>query len=433
MKKYLLVFVLLFAMSAAFSQAGTKPAPQKQPSTADMNKMMEEAMKGMSKEDQAAMKKVMEDMMPEMMQGNSKMANYPEFASNKQLVPQKDIARINAIPKKKLTKADMSSYATNLYNKLMAKGNTAEMAMVKKIVAQSPKANDIGSAAILAMIQGHAQAAMALSMKAVQLDPANPNYQNNMASLLTQYGYPEQAVPVLQKLRKDFPENSTVMNNLAHAWLGLGEIDSANSIIKKAGGLNPYHPETKQTEGVIEETTGNPVKAAEGYQESMENAINPFTEQLIKNNKGHSNPTLDYEKLKHSITIYEYFRKDWIKIPTLSDNVSGYENDMAILNGYEKMFEELKSKIEVMKEASAQEINALADESVDGTNFAKAMMKESMKGINAMSKPAVVVQLVLQKYLADWMSKYTNESIELRNMIDAKRAEMTKSGKNEKC
>jgi len=323
MKKYLLGLVLLFVMAAAFSQPSKKPAPQKQPSPADMNKMMEEAMKGTSKEDQAAMKKVMENMMPEMTQGNSKMANYPEFASNKQLVPKKDIARINAIPKKKLTKADINSYATDLYNKLMTKGNAAEMTMVKKIIAQTPKANDISGAAILAMMQGHAQAAMALSMKAVQLDPANPNYQNNMASLLTQYGYPEQAVPVLQKLRNDFPENSTVMNNLAHAWLGLGEIDSAKSIIKKAAGLNPYHPETKQTEGVIEEATGNPEKAAEDYGESMENAIDPVTEQLIKNNKGQSNSSLDYEKLKHSITIYEYFRKDWIKIPALSDNVSG--------------------------------------------------------------------------------------------------------------
>ena len=398
-----------------------------------MNKMMEDAMKGMSKEDQAEMKKVMEDMMPEMMQGNSKMANYPEFTSNKQLVPQKDVARINAIPKKKLTKADMSGYATNLYNKLMAKGNASEMAMVKKIIAQTPKANDIGSAAILAMMQGHPQAAMALSMKAVQLDPTNPNCQNNMASLLTQYGYPEQAVPVLQKLRNDFPKNSTVMNNLAHAWLGLGEIDSARSIIKKAGGLNPYHPEIKQTEGVIEEVTGNPEKAAEDYQESMENAINPFTEQLIKNNKSKSNPSIDFEKLKRSITIYEYFPKDWIKIPTLSDNVSGYVNDMRIKNGYEKMFEDLKSKIETLKEASAAEINALANKSDDGTSFAKEMMKESMKGINAMSKPAVIVQLVLTNYLADWMSKYTNESIELRNKIDAARKEMTKSGKNDKC
>lgn len=432
MKKYLLVFVLLFVVASAFPQTG-KTTTEKPPSQSDIDKMMEEATKGMSAEEKAQMKKIMGGVMPELMQANSKTANYPAFTNNKQLVPPKDIVKINAMSKKLLKQADINGYVTNLYNKLMAKGNTTEMALAKKIISQSPKANDISNAAILAMMQGHPQAAMAMSMKAVLANPTNPNYQNNLASLLTQYGYPEQAVPLLKKLSNDFPENSTVVNNLAHAWLGLGEIDSARSIIKKAGGLNPYHPEAKQTEGVIEEITGNPVKAAENYQESMENAINPFTEQLIKNNKGHSNSSLDYEKLKSSITIYEYFRKDWIKIPALSDNVAGYETDMAIQNGYSKMFDELKSKIEVMKEASEAEINTLADESDDGTNFANAMMKESMKGINAMSKPAVVIQIVLQNYIADWMMKYTNENIELRKLIDAKKVEMTKYGSNDKC
>ena len=146
-------------------------------------------------------------------------------------------------------------------------------------------------------------------------------------------------------------------------------------IIKKAGGLNPNHPESKETEGVIEESTGDPKKAAEDYQESMENAINPFTEQLIKNNKGQTrSPELDYEKLKKSITIYEYFPKDWIKIPVLSDNVSGYERDMQVKNGYSKMIDDLEDKLDALKEASENEANVLMDKGEDA--FVKEMMKE---------------------------------------------------------
>ena len=107
------------------------------------------------------------------------------------------------------------------------------------MIAQSTKASDLGGAAILCMMQGHPQAALALSMKAVQADPASANWQNNMASLLTQYGYPEQALPVLQKLRNDFPDNSTIMNNLAHAWVSLREIHSAKNNIRIATRLNP--------------------------------------------------------------------------------------------------------------------------------------------------------------------------------------------------
>ena len=431
MKKYLLALTMLLVMGAVFAQPGKKPV-QKKPTQSEMDKQMEEAMKGMSEEEKAEMRKMMKDVMPDLMEQNSKMADYPEFTSNKQLVPKKDIVRINAIPKKKLLQADMSTYAANLYNKLMTKGDAAEIAIVKKVIAQSPKANDLGSAAILCMMQGHPQAAMALSMKAVQSAPSSVNLQNNMAALLTQYGYPEQAVPVLQKLRNDFPDNSTIMNNLAHAWLGLGAIDSAKSIIKIAGRLNPYHPETKQTEGVIEETTGNPVKAAEDYEESMENSINPFTEQLIKNNKGQRKSyTPDFEKIKKSITIYEYFPKDWIKIPALTDNVSAFESNMKIKNGYTKMFEELKDKIEAMTEASNAEVDALMEKGE--TEFAQTMMKESMKGLSMMSMPAVYVQNVLQAYLQKWAEDYSKEGSQLMEMINTQEKVMTKSGVNDKC
>ncbi|MBK8748857.1 MAG: hypothetical protein IPM04_13635 [Saprospiraceae bacterium] len=64
-----------------------------------------------------------------------------------------------------MTKTEVAGYVNGLYNKLMVKGDAAEIAIVKKIIAQTPKANDIGSAAVLAMLQGHPQAALALSNK----------------------------------------------------------------------------------------------------------------------------------------------------------------------------------------------------------------------------------------------------------------------------
>ena len=429
MKRYLLITFLVFLTGVAFAQ--TKPKP-KTPSQSDMNKAMEDAMKDMSEEDKAEMRKMMKNVMPEMTAQSSNIANYSEFTSNKQLVPPIDNARINALPKKKLQQEDMSGYAASLFNKIMTKGDAAEMAIVKKVIAQSAKSNDIGGAAILCMLQGHPQAAMALSMKAVQAEPSNANWQNNMASLLTQYGYPEQAIPVLQKLKNQFPQNSTVLNNLGQAWLALGEIDSANINITKAGGLNPNHPEAKETEGVIEEVTGNTEKATDDYIKAMENAISPFTETLIKNNKGQSKlEKIDFEKIKRSITIYEYFPKNWITIPKLSDSVSGYENDMRIKNGYGKMFEELGSKIDALKEGSLQEINALADKGEAA--FIKEMAAETQKGYNMMSKPAVTVQKILQIYLSEWMMDYTKEHQEFSEMISKKREEMTKMGKNDKC
>ena len=203
MRKYLLIPFLSFFICISFAQ--TKP---KAPSQSEMDKAMEEAMKGMSEEEKAEMRKMMKGVMPEMATQNSKTANYSEFSSNKQLVPQIDRAKIDVVSKKKLLQADIGDYASHLYSKIMAKGDAAEIAIVKKVIAQSAKANDIGAVALLCMQQGHPQAAMALSMKAVQTDPYNANWQNNMASMLTQYGYPEQAIPVLEKLKNQFPQKA---------------------------------------------------------------------------------------------------------------------------------------------------------------------------------------------------------------------------------
>ncbi|MGZ8537529.1 MAG: tetratricopeptide repeat protein, partial [Flavisolibacter sp.] len=324
----ILAFILVFPLMlmAQVKKTGAKDKP---PTQSEMDKMMEEEMKGMSEEEKAEMRKMMKGMMPALQDHNNRIADYQEFTSNKQLVPKKDAVRIAAMSKKKLVQADMAAYATTLFNKIITRGDAVEIALAKKIIAQNPKANAIGGAAVLCMLQGHPEAALALSMKAVQADPSNVNWQNNMASLLTQYGYPEQAIPVLQKLKNQFPQNSTVLNNLGQAWLGLGELDSAETNIRIAGRVNPNHPEAKETEGVIEEVTGNTEKATDSYIEAMEISLNPFTEMLIKNNNGQAKlDKIDFEKIKRNITIYEYFPKDWIKVPELYDNVSAYENNM---------------------------------------------------------------------------------------------------------
>lgn len=67
------------------------------------------------------------------------------------------------------------------------------------------------------------------------------------------------------------------------------------------------------------------------------------------------------------------------------------------------MIDDLEDKLDALKEASENEANVLMDKGEDA--FVKEMMKESIKGINVLSKPAVVVQFVLQNYLADWMKK----------------------------
>jgi tetratricopeptide (TPR) repeat protein len=435
MKFKFIVIVFILVVGVAMQATAQKKATTKQkpPTNADMAKMMADAMKGMSADEKTEMKKMMKDIMSAMNTQSGGMAYYPDFNANKELVPKKDAAtNIASLSKKKLAQQDMGAYSGNLYNKIMIKGNADEIALVKSVLSKISKANDFAGAAILAMMQGHPQAAMALSMKAVQLAPTNVNAQNNMAALLTQYGYPEQAMPVLEKLKAEFPYNSTVLNNIGQAWFSLGDLDSAKKYFSSAVSINPHHPDATLCGGIIDELKGDPKKAEKAYIDAMENSANPLTDKILKNKAGDKAfEKIDFEKIKRSITIYEYFPKDWIAVPALSDNVSGYENDVKIQNGYEKMFTELQDKIDTAQEAAGAEADALMNKGQEA--FVKQMAAASMRGINKMSLTAVTVQKILQIYIAQWMQDNMKEYMDLTNTINTKYTEMTKSGDNDKC
>ncbi|MGF2410807.1 tetratricopeptide repeat protein [Ferruginibacter sp.] len=433
MKKYLFTGIVLFAAALAIAQPGKKPAAKEKTSPQmQMDKAMEEAMKDMSPEEKAEMKKMMGGIMPTLMDKNAKAADYTEFISNKQLLPKKDATKINTVSKKKLSTAEAGTYAGNLYNKIITKGDAAEVAIIKSIIAKASGSVQLENAAVLCMLQGHPQAAMALASKSVQADVRNLNAQNNLASLLTQYGYPEQAIPLLNKLSDDAPSNTTVLNNMAYAWLGLGQTDSARIYSGMAIRINPGNTEAMLCGGFMEELFGDPIKANDAYTASLESNINPFTENLLKNNNGQNRiEKIDFDKIRKAIAIYEYFPKDWIKIPALSDNVNGFENDMRIKNSYQQMLEQLEDKITAMEDAASNELNKLMDKGED--EFVTTMANESIKGLNMMSKPAVIVQMILQKYLANWSEEKRQQYEALRTDLEAHRKIRNQSANNEKC
>ena len=431
MKKYLLASILLLFIGAAIAQPAKKPVPKtKHPAQSEMDKAMEDAMKDMSEDEKAEMRKMMKSVMPELEKKPG--SDLVPFTDNKKLLPKKDITHINSIPKKIFTDTEASANTALLYSRLMAKIPVSEKAIMTNVLAKAKNGSSIMEAAITSFMQGHHHAAMGLAMKAVQAEPKNVIYQNNLAAILSQSGYPEKAIPYLKKLSTQFPANGTVLHNLGYAWFSLGEIDTARRYFAYAAARNPNNPETKLCRGVIEELRGDPKKATDNYVESFEQAPNPFTENMAKNVKAEGRlEKIDFEKLKSRIAIYEYFKKDWITFPVLSDNVSAFENNMKIKNGYSKMFSELDAKIEAMTEASNAEVDALIDKGV--TAFAETMMKENIKGLSMMSMPAVYVQKILQAHLNKWVTDYQKEGGELMKNINAQKIAMTKIGNNDKC
>ncbi|MCZ2459268.1 MAG: hypothetical protein LC128_06545 [Chitinophagales bacterium] len=433
MKRTTILLSILFLLISSGVLSQTKPK-QKPPSHAEINKMMENTMKesGMSKEEQEEMKKMMKDMMPALTKSNIKIVNYPEFTDNKQLIPKRDAARINAISKKALTDADVTATSANLYNKLMQKATADEKAIISKVIAKEKTGSSLMSAAVVAFLQGHNQVAMGLAMKAVMADPKNANYQNNLAAILSQSGYPEKAIPFLKKLQQQLPGNSTINNNLGFAWLKLGEVDSAKRFYAMAAIRNPANPETKLCGGVLKELEGDPIEAVRDYVDAFEEIPNPFAESMINNRKaGDRIDKMDFEKLKQHITIHEFFTKEWTTLPQLSNSVNGFNSDQSIMYGYDMMYGKLDKKLEELQEAAGADLNALYDKGED--EFVKTMLKESMEGVNMMSKPAAYITKMLGIYFQEMTQKYMQELAKLDKFIDEQREIKNKSGENDKC
>jgi tetratricopeptide (TPR) repeat protein len=416
----------------ATAQPGKKPNAQDPAAQAKLNEEMEKAMKNMTPEQREQMKKMMPGIMPSMLE-NANEYRYPEITNNKELLYKKDMARINAIPKKKLTQADIPAYVNNLFSKIMAKGDATEIAIIKNVMTKGKDAAHLGNAAILCMLQGHSQAAMGLSIKALQTDPTNANCQNNMASLLTQYGYAEQAIPVLQKLRTEFNDNSTVLNNLAQAWFSLGAVDSAKYFAAAAIKSNPLNPDALVCGGVIDEAEGNTESATEKYIQAMAQSPDGFTESVLKNSAGQNGINdIDFDKLIENITIYNYFPKDWIQIPELSNSVSGFENDIAIKNGYAKMFIDFNKDLQFKIDQSQAEIQNSLKQGKEG--FAFDVMTAGMKqGNSFITTPArIIVSLIIIK-LNKLSQDYAEVKKDMTKNMELKVKEKINAGKNDNC
>ncbi|SHF95120.1 hypothetical protein SAMN05444372_101300 [Flavobacterium micromati] len=430
MKKSLLLAIFFLILAVADAQTKTKQNEKVKTAQSQMNKAMEVAMKDMSEEEKTEMRKMMKEVMPEM--AKKPGSDVISFTDNKKLVPAKDVARTSSLSKKPFTDEDVTANTALLYSKLMAKIPMSEKILLSGVMAKASTGSLLMEAATISFIQGHNNVAIGLAIKAVQEEPKTSIYQNNLAAILSQSGYPEKAIPYLQKLEVQFPSNSTVLHNLGYAWLQLGDVDTASKFFGFAAARNPSNPETALCRGVIEELRGDPKKAADHYVEAFEQAPNPFTENMAKNvNAENRLDKIDFNKLKSRISIYEYFKKDWIKITVLVDDVSAYESNRSIQNGFSEMFTRLEDKIDVMSEASNAEVEALADQGE--TEFAQVMMKESQKGYSMISLPAVYIQKILMFHMWNWQQDYVIEYSDLLDEIQKQKQLMTTYGENDKC
>jgi tetratricopeptide (TPR) repeat protein len=196
--------------------------------------------------------------------------------------PKKNQGRINSVPKQRLTNAGLPSYLTTLAKCLDASLSAENRKMVDLLYSTAKLHPDtLANMASGLWMTGNYIPAAFLMAKACQLKP-NVTNLNNCAAFLVMTGGEELALPILQKLNRENPENATILNNIGQAWFGLGDLDKAKIYLDSTTMIFANHSQANQTKCVIQESKGNKTGAIQSMKQSVKGAYTPTKEAMLR-------------------------------------------------------------------------------------------------------------------------------------------------------
>jgi hypothetical protein len=290
MKKVLLAFSMLVLMNTSFAQTKTKPV-EKPPTQKELEGMMNEmqkAMDEMSPED----KKAMEEMgvkMPDMnsiqnnVSGISDAQLQKAYEDENRIVPEKDLARINSALAITLSNAGMSAFINKTHQEVLQRLSPATKAKGIEVYQQTKNLKEsVANTAVGLWIDGKPALALYIQGEVCKEDPSNAINLNNYASFLTMCGAEQKAIPILNNLNIRYPGNSSILNNIAQAWLGLGDIPKAESYADSTIRIYASHPQANMAKCLIEESKGNIPAAIAAAKKSISKSYSSEKENKLK-------------------------------------------------------------------------------------------------------------------------------------------------------
>jgi tetratricopeptide (TPR) repeat protein len=243
--------------------------------------------------------KVMLQKQVEMMGGvTKKLANMPDkivrqaikndsiqTAGAKAVVPRLDKTRIDLMPKDTLNDADLTLFIKKVHaevERIITKEEKEEASRAYAAAKSLRKtSNGIGNISTNLYLSGHPAHAIYLLGKECASGPKHANNLNNYAALLIMAGGEQAAIPILQNLNQNFPNNSTILNNLGQAWYGLGDMNKAKKYLDLAIALFEDHPQANQTKCWIQKSEGDNNGAIESLKRSIREVYTTEKDHLL--------------------------------------------------------------------------------------------------------------------------------------------------------
>lgn len=281
MKAFFLVPAILLALVCAAQKPPAKnPAkkPAKPPVSSDMSELLKEMQQGMG--NMSAEDKAMLDSMGIKLPNAKEVGNMANFStantgnpSTDLLVPKLDPARIASMPSTPLSGARMPAYLQgidqNLRSKLPPSILSKAEDLYTDLATQNARPEALAAAGVGLWAFGKTVPALLLLSRACMDDPSNDDHLNNFAAMLVMCGGEQLGIPILEYLNKKYPKNSTILNNLAHGWFGLGNLEKASLYIDSTIRLCAWHPQANQIKARIAKSKGKNDEAVQ----ALKNAV----------------------------------------------------------------------------------------------------------------------------------------------------------------
>jgi len=323
MRIIIFLFLISFITIHVYSQAPSKKEMQEQMNQmknelnkqiADLEKQIAEAKKNKENpetikelEDQLSLIKKQLEMMGSVSKGISKVPDktFEQAAADKTIpdIPKKDIARIKQLPDKILTDAELIPYIKKIHSeveKLLKAEDIAEASKFYAALKQEKRtANEINNAVSCLWLAGYPEIALYMIGKECVANMNNPNILNTYASFLAMKGGEHAALPILQNLNKNFPNNSTILNNISQAWFGLGDINNAEKFLDETMRAFGNHSQANQTKCAIQKSRGQKQQACESIKRAIQENYTSEKESKLEELGG----KLEYDDIKFRYPI----------------------------------------------------------------------------------------------------------------------------------
>ncbi|WP_462255020.1 hypothetical protein [Ferruginibacter sp.] len=296
-----------------------------------------------------------------------------EFKENKdRIVPVRDDARINAVLKRDLSDAEIKNYCKAVFEAVKKEMNPTAVSQAEiiyaKLKAKYPSTGSMGNGAISCYLYNLTQQSIYMMGKVCSENASDANNLNNYAALLTNHGVEQGAIPILNYLNRKYAKSPVVMSNLSLAWLGLGDMETAEKYADSCIRFFPGNAaQAHYAKAVVKESEGNRQGAIEELKQSIGESYSAEKVSLLKKMGGKLTAADHKKKLPADVLGLSKFN-----FPSLPRTYEAAINSKLEWETFYKNLESNTKELEVKTERLRKEYDKKAAVDAKATiNFAK--------------------------------------------------------------